>query len=156
MAQARTRPGSGWLWTAAALGALHAAVSVYWGLGGRVLRETIGQQMLQAFAGLEGLLVLVGAAKLAAAMAPAALDAAGWPLRRLTRPAAWAGAAALVLWGGANTVVGNLVLAEVIVPDSGYDRPAMIGHAWLWDPLFLAWGGCLIVGLLRSRRARAR
>ena len=61
----------------------------------------------------------------------------------------------LVVWGGLNTVVGNLVLAGWIVPDGGYDRAGMIGHAWLWDPLFLAWGLALAVGLRwdRSRSA---
>jgi len=38
---------------------------------------------------------------------------------------------------GANTVVAALVLAGGIDPDGGYDRRAMIGHAFLWDPLFL-------------------
>lgn len=40
-----------------------------------------------------------------------------------------------MIWGGLNTAVGNLVLAGVIQPDSGFDRPGMIGHAYLWDPL---------------------
>ena len=57
----------------------------------------------------------------------------------------------LVAWGGLNTVVGNLVLAGAIVPDGGFDRPGMVGHAFLWDPLFLAWGLALAVGLWGSR-----
>lgn len=27
----------------------------------------------------------------------------------------------------------------------------MIGHAYLWDPLFLDWGAALMIGLLASR-----
>ena len=32
-------------------------------------------------------------------------------------------------WGGLNTAVANLVLAGLIRPDDGFDRPGMIGHA---------------------------
>ena len=74
----------------------------------------------------------------------------------------WVGAAVLIVWGGLNTVVGNLVLTGVIRPGSGYDRAGMIGHAWLWDPLFLAWGIALVMGLVatsgwdRARRQSRR
>lgn len=47
--------------------------------------------------------------------------------------------------------MGNLVLAGVIRPESGFDRAGMIGHAYLWDPLFLAWGAALALGLIASR-----
>jgi hypothetical protein len=67
----------------------------------------------------------------------------------------WAGAALLVARGGSNTVVGQLVLAGVIQPDGGYDRAAMVGHAWLWDPLFLVWGISLAIGLWLTRPAPA-
>ena len=32
----------------------------------------------------------------------------------------------------------------------------MVGHAFLWDPLFLAWGLALAVGLAQSRGSSAR
>jgi hypothetical protein len=60
-----------------------------------------------------------------------------------------------VAWGGLNTVTANLVLAGVIRPDGGFDRPGMVGHAYLWDPLFLLWGAALVVALRVSRRADA-
>lgn len=59
-----------------------------------------------------------------------------------------------MIWGGLNTAVGNLVLAGVIRPESGFDQPGMIGHAYLWDPLFLVWGVAVTIGLLASRRPR--
>ena len=64
-------------------------------------------------------------------------------------------ATVLIFWGGINTVVGNLVLGGAIEPSGGYDRPGMIGHAWLWDPLFLIWGTALAVGLAGSRQPTA-
>jgi hypothetical protein len=51
-------------------------------------------------------------------------------------------------------VVGNLVLVGAIRPTAGYDRLGMIGHAFMWDPLFLVWGVALAVGMAKTR-ARA-
>ncbi|MGI8459476.1 MAG: hypothetical protein ACR2LI_15380 [Propionibacteriaceae bacterium] len=60
------------------------------------------------------------------------------------------------MWGGLNTVTGNLVLAGVVHSAGGYDRDAMVGHAWLWDPLFLAWGIAVAVTLLLTRSTRGK
>ena len=90
--------------------------------------------------------------KLFAAVAPLVFAAFDWPARRLTRGACWLGAVVLIVWGGANTLVANLVLAGVIKPESGFDQPGMVGHGYLWDPLFLAWGVALVFGLLATRR----
>lgn len=65
-----------------------------------------------------------------------------WP--RLWRTISWAGAVLLLLYGGANTAISNAVLTGLIRPEDGYDRLAMMGHAWLWDPLFLLWGVVLL------------
>ena len=139
------------LLVAGLLGSLHAAFSLYWGAGGAWLVETLGQRLVDAFAGWEWLLLPIGLLKLAVAWVPLLAARAGWPVRRLSRGACWLGAAVLVAWGGLNTVVGQLVLAGVIVPEGGFDRAGMVGHAYLWDPLFLAWGLALAVGLARSR-----
>ena len=139
---------------AGVLGSVHAAFSLYWAVGGEWLVEMLGRRMVDAFAGWEWLLLPIGAVKLLAAWVPLAAARAGWPARRLSR-ACWLGAAVLLVWGGLNTVVGNLVLAGVIVPDGGYDRAGMVGHAFLRDPLFLAWGLALAVGWL-SRAPAAR
>ena len=66
------------------------------------------------------------------------------------------GAPLLVLYGGANTVVCNAVLAGVIRQDAGYDRAAAIGHAWFWNPLFLVWGVALLGYLVLACPASAR
>ncbi|MBT9254278.1 hypothetical protein KMZ32_01045 [Phycicoccus sp. MAQZ13P-2] len=60
--------------------------------------------------------------------------------------------AAIVLYGLANTVAANLALTGALGPVD--DLVAVRGHAWLWDPLFLAWGLALGAGLRRTRRRR--
>ena len=142
------------LLVAGAAGTLHALVSLYWAVGGTWLLETLGARVLEAFAGLELVLLPVAAVKLTGAWLPLVLHRHGWPHARLWRTACWAGAAVLTAWGGSNTVVGHLVLAGVVRPEGGYDRAAMIGHAWLWDPLFLLWGLALATGLWLSRPTR--
>jgi len=142
------------LMIAAGLGIVHTLVTVYWVFGGSALLQTLGRDMVAVFAGRRWLLLPVAAVKLAVAVAPVVLDRHSWPLRPLTRGLAWTAAMVLIFWGGVNTVVGNLVLGGAIEPSGGYDRPGMIGHAWLWDPLFLLWGLALAVGLTGSRRPR--
>lgn len=137
---------------ASVFGGIHAAFSLYWAAGGEVLAWSLGTDLLGRFRGREWLLAPIGTIKLAAALAPLMLARAGWPLRRLTRSACWAGAIVLVGWGGVNTVVTQLVLAGTIGPESGFDRAGMVGHAYLWDPLFLAWGAALAMGLIASRK----
>ncbi|MEO7058429.1 MAG: DUF3995 domain-containing protein [Lapillicoccus sp.] len=144
-----------WLVIAGALGATHAAFSFFWAAGGTFLVSSLGTGLLERFRGREWLLVPIGAVKLVAAVAPLAFARSGWPAPRVTRSACWLGSLVLIVWGGLNTAVGNLVLAGVIQPDSGFDRPGMIGHAYLWDPLFLGWGLALAAGLIATRRSRA-
>ena len=155
MPDRRARPGRRALVLAGLLGTVHAGFSLYWGLGGTWLVATLGERMVDTFAGLEWVLVPVGLVKLLGAWVPVLAADRGWPVRAVTRAACWAGAAVLVAWGGLNTVVGNLVLGGAIVPDTGYDRTGMIGHAYLWDPLFLLWGLALAVGLRRDAGRRA-
>ncbi|WP_338176391.1 hypothetical protein [Candidatus Dormiibacter inghamiae] len=57
-------------------------------------------------------------------MAPLALARSGWPARRVTRWTCWLGALLLMGWGGLNTAVGNLVLADVIQPEPASTGPA--------------------------------
>jgi len=113
---------------AAVLGAGHAAFSVSWGLGAGWLADTVGE-VADRFAGRERLLLVVGAVKLGVAVVPLWLHVRGWPAARRWRPLLWAVAAVLVLWGGVTAIVANLVLAGVIVPAEGFDRPVMEGHA---------------------------
>lgn len=145
-------PRSRWFWAAAAAGGLHAAVSLYWLLGGSLLIETVGSTMLEMFVERRWMLAPVVLVKALAAFVPLVMDAWRPSLRRAAPLACWAGVAVLVGWGGLGMIVANLVLFGVIVPEGGIDRSAMIGHAWLWDPLFVVWGACLAVGLWRTRR----
>lgn len=109
---------------------------------------------MATFAGLEWVLIPLAAGKLAGALVPWRLDRRGWPAARLWRPLCWLGAAVLVLWGGAN-MVGALLTVSGLVPVEDPDRAGLIGHAFLWDPLFLLWGLALAVGLRRTRRVIA-
>lgn len=137
--------------TAAVLGVVHAGFSFYWATGGTLLVWSLGGELVESFRGREWLLAPIGAVKLIGAVAPFALAWWGWSARMGIRSACWLVALVLVAWGALNTVVGNLVLAGVIRPESGYDRSGMIGHAYLWDPLFLAWGAAVMIGLIASR-----
>jgi hypothetical protein len=143
------------LLAAAVAGTVHGLFSLYWALGGDWLLESLGHSLNETLADSRWLLLPVGLTKIFAGLLPLLLDGLGWPVRRLSRSACWVGAIGLVLWGGANTGVGNLVLMGVITPDGGYDGPGMVGHAWLWDPLFLIWGASLTLALAASRRHRA-
>lgn len=117
--------------------------------------ESLGADLIETFADSRWLLLPVGLAKIFAGLLPLMLERWGWPASHLSRSACWIGAIVLVFWGGANTIVGNLVLMRVITPEGGYDGPGMVGHAWLWDPLFLLWGASLVLALTLSRQRRA-
>lgn len=136
---------------AAALGMVHAAFSLSWTAGGTLPVWSLGDDLVESFRGREWLLVPIGIAKLVAAVAPLALVRWGWLARVAARFACRMGAFVLVVWGGLNTIVGSLVLAGVVRPESGFDRSGMIGHAYLWDPLFLVWAAAVTTGLIASR-----
>lgn len=134
---------------------LHGGFSLYWALGGRWLLATVGQSAvaLSAEDPLAAGIVLgfVATAKLLGATIPigVAYGRAPWP--RLWRGISWAGGLLLVVYGGVNTLVAVAVLAGVIRSPGGYDADAMMGHAYLWDPLFFLWGSALILSLMLSR-----
>ena len=146
-----TEDVSGGFVAASVFGAVHAGFSLYWAAGGTLLVWSLGTGLVERFRGRDWLLVPIGVVKLVAAVAPLVMARSGWPGRRIARSTCWLGALVLVVWGGLNTVVANLVLAHIIHSTSGFDRPGMVGHAYLWDPLFLAWGTALMIGLLASR-----
>lgn len=77
-----------------------------------------------------------------------------WVRWRWVRALAWVGGAVLAGYGALNVVVAWLVLGGVVEPEGGYDRSAMLGHAALWDPLFLVWGVLLLIGLATTRTRR--
>jgi hypothetical protein len=152
-------PGLGAAWAAFAVGLLYAAISVYWGLGGSWLLDTVGASLTQAGRSASALVVLavwcaVGL-KVIASVLPllaVAVVASGSPARRrLTRSLTWIEAVVLTVYGLILTVVGLLVQAGVISPSANADHRALAWHAYLWDPWFLVWGLLVTAALLRSR-----
>ena len=144
------------VWTACAAGLAHAAFSLYWGLGGHWLLDTVGRGAVQVSSDarlLTGLgLGAVALVKACGAVIPVAAAYGRLGRTGLWRGLSWVGAFLLIVYGGVNTGVSNAVLAGWIVPAGGYDFAAMAGHAWLWDPLFLLWGLALLGYLALSRR----
>ena len=145
------------VWLACIAGTVHAGFSLYWALGGQWLLATVGQWAVQLSveAPLEAGLWLgvVAVVKLLAATIPVAVAYGRMPRQRLWRAVSWAGGLLLVVYGGVNMLVSGAVLGGVVRPAGGYDLIAMIGHAWLWDPLFFLWGIALLLSLWYSRRS---
>ncbi|GAA1392364.1 hypothetical protein GCM10009599_13190 [Luteococcus peritonei] len=76
------------------------------------------------------------------------LDHARGPGHRWVRLVSWLGVALLLAWGGLGMVGAWIGLAR------GADAtPALVGHALLWDPLFVLWG-LLLAGALHASRSR--
>ena len=158
---ASTRPGAGALgfrWAAVVVGLLYGAVSVYWGLGGTALANTVGgaiehQVRSGSTTGLSLIWTAVGV-KLAAALLPVP---ATWlrssSVRRWARRLSWIAAVILTVYGLVQTAAGLLVQAGVIHASATADHRALAWHAYLWDPWFLIWG-LLIAAALRSGQNR--
>ena len=128
------------------VGLLYAAVSIYWGLGGTWLLNTIGGALeKQGRAGHAGIVFAVWAA-VALKVIAAALPMVA--LRRQISPArdrtiwllAWIEAGTLTIYGLALTAAGLLVQAGAIRAPATADHRALAWHAYLWDPWFLIWG----------------
>ncbi|MEV4133786.1 DUF3995 domain-containing protein [Dactylosporangium sp. NPDC049742] len=146
---------------AAAAGLVHAGFSLYWALGGRWLLPTVGQWAVTiareapVTAGLA--LVAVAAVKCVVVAVPLVNSRRSLPRPGAWRAFAWLAAIVLTGYGALNSIVAWLVLGGVLRTQDGFDRQAMIGHAYLWDPLFLVWGLLLGAGLLiggNDRRSR--
>ena len=141
--------------TACGAAVIHAGFSIYWAFGGRWLLNTVGAWAVHLanrsplHAGIA--LAAIGLVKLAGGLVPIAVEHGAIAGRRWWRFTEWVGATVLVLYGAVNVIVGWAVLTGVITTPGGYDRAAEIGHAALWDPLFLAWGACLATGLALTR-----
>lgn len=129
------------VWAAGLAGAVHAGFSLYWAVGGRWLLATVGQWAVDLStkapltAGIG--LGIVAVVKLLAATIPVGVAYGRVPRPRLWRGISWVGGLLLVAYGGINTIVAQAVLAGMVRPEGGYDADAMMGHAYLWDPLFL-------------------
>ncbi|APU12832.1 MULTISPECIES: DUF3995 domain-containing protein [Actinoalloteichus] len=156
------RPGSRPLsWAAAVTGLGHAAFSVYWGLGGTWLLDTVaGGAAVPTEANSAFLALLVWAAaliKIGVAVAPLVLLYVELPglLRRVGRLLSWVACTVLTLYGAVFTGAALLVLGGVIPAGPEVDRTALAWHGLLWDPWFLGWGVLLGAALWRTRGERA-
>jgi len=149
--------GRGLAKAACVVGLLFAAVSAYWGLGGRWLLDTLDPRIQeQALAGNAGIYVAVWVAvvlKVLAAVLPL------MALRGFSRPRwnrtvwllAWAAAVILTGYGLMQTTIGLLALAGVIHAAATIGARALAWGAYVWDPWFLMWGLLVIAALLRGR-----
>lgn len=146
------------VWVAFTLAVVHAAFSAYWAAGGTWLLATVGQwavTLVETSPGEAGVLLgSIAVVKVVAGAVPVVVSYGRLPGRSLWRALSWCGGSLLVLYGSVNVAVGAVVLAGGVEPDGGYDRDAMIGHAFLWDPLFAAWGAALLASLWLSRHPR--
>lgn len=111
--------------------------------------DTVGQWAVvsQLERPVQSFLVLlgIGLLKTAAAMIPVAVEYGKLGGRKFWRLISWVGGVGLVLYGGVYAVTAWLVLTGVVVAGTGYNRPVMLGHALLWDPLFFFWGLTLVI-----------
>jgi hypothetical protein len=145
-------------WAALVIGLLYTAVSVYWGVGGTWLLDTVGGSLATGgragdaavLAALWGAVVL----KLVAAVLP--LEVLRRERRRrhstLLWRLAWAEAAILTAYGFVLTAVGLLVQADLIHRARHADERALAWHAYLWDPWFLVWGLLVARALAGARQ----
>ncbi|WP_207838712.1 DUF3995 domain-containing protein [Williamsia soli] len=146
--------------TAAIAGLLHGAASLYWAVGGRWQLESVGgwaveladEHPIGSGIGL-GLLAVL---KALAAVVPAINERWHSPFYRAVRSCSWAGGVLLVVWGGMSALSAWAVLTGLIRPSGGYDSATMIGHAVVWDPLFLIWGSALLTALWVSGTTQTR
>jgi Protein of unknown function (DUF3995)/NYN domain len=132
-------------------GLAYAAISVYWGLGGTWLLDTVDGTLARS----SGALAAVWAAAVVKAVAAALPVCAVADLlpsrRRLVRLLSWTEAVVLTGYGLVLSVAGWLVQAGVIRPGANADHRALAWHAYLWDPWFLVWGLLAAIALMRSR-----
>lgn len=139
----------------AVVGLLHAIPSLYWAVGGSALVGTVGEWALEWGQDLPGqvtaVLLAVFAVKVCGALVPLVNHLHPLPAQLLWRVIAWAGSGLLVLYGGANTMVAWLALAGWVGVAGDQDRTALLGHAFLWDPLFALWGVLLGLALWHTR-----
>ena len=99
--------GLGAAWAAFAVGLLYAAISVYWGLGGSWLLDTVGASLTQPGRSASALVVLAVwcavALKVIAAVLPllavGVVSPGGLRRRRLSRALTWVEAAILTVYG---------------------------------------------------------
>jgi Protein of unknown function (DUF3995) len=139
---------------AGVVGGLFAAISVYWGLGGGWLLDTVDDSpAATSSTAAHAALWLSVIAKLVAVILPwlAVTVPSARPRRRLLRRLGWVEAIVLVGYGGVLTSVGLLVQLDIVPVGVNADERALRWHAYLWDPWFLIWGLLVATALLTGR-----
>ena len=148
-------PGRAAAVAAVVLGLASAAVSAWWTAGGTALLDTVGGSVERL--AREG---SPGAVVAGAGTVLAKLVAAGLAAGLLRAPARWVrvlallAGALLVLWGGANVVVGGAVLSGLVDVGPVADVRALRWHVACWDAWFLVWGAALLVAAGSAVRAQ--
>lgn len=146
--------------TACVVGLLFAAVSVYWGLGGTWLLDTINESFeRKARAGETGVLLAAWAAAVLKVMAAVLPLLALRPLKnptwsRCVWVLAWTAAAIATLYGLLQTTLAQLTLAGVINASAAVDDRRHVWLAFVWEPWFLIWGLLISAALLAGRHGR--
>lgn len=143
---------------AAGLAFASAAVSLYWTVGGTLLLNTVGgaiedlardRSLGAVVLGTTAVLLKVAAGFLSLALVHLSVDGRG---RRFLLLANGVASAILCIWGGANVVVGALVLGGAITSSADVDRHALRWHVFVWDMWFLVWGLVLALAVAAARR----
>lgn len=145
------RAGAPSLLIATLVGLVHAGVTFYWAAGGQFLLSTVSDRATSIFDGNEQWLYPVAALKALFALLPLLYLLMRQRLRK-ARIILGIGALVLVLWGGINTVTANLNFFGVL--NSGAEGNELIGHAFVWDPLFFIWGMAVVVFLVSTRKLK--
>ena len=137
-----------------------AAVSLYWTVGGALLLDTVGGEIedLARDRSIGAVALGTGAVLLKVVAGVLALALPRLPIAGFRRLALLLAngvvSAILCVWGGANVVVGALVLSGTITPTTDIDRRALRWHVFVWDMWFLIWGLVLALAIVAARRAR--
>ncbi len=137
------------------VGIAHALPSLYWALGGTALVSTLGdwaaRWQRESPIEVAVALSLIFLAKLAGATLPLLNHRGLLPVPRLWRGLFWCAAALLVTYGVVNVVAALAALTGLIDTSQARDTAGLVGHAFLWDPLFALWGLLLGAALWVSR-----
>lgn len=102
------------------------------------------------------LLSLIFLAKAAGALLPLANERGLLPFPRVWRTLFWCAAALLMTYGAVNTIAALAALGSFVGSADTMDTAALVGHAFLWDPLFLIWGLFLALALRATRTSKDR